>query len=464
MKQSERASIFRIVTDLIKADAIIDSREIEKLDSIRKNFAIKKDDEILGTSLTFAHAVSILLDSPQNLRHELTAMFNEIAMSDSFCAREEALLLVALRVCMNLKSGSECRIVSIDTSSVNIDPTQMLYVESYFDKEVNWEINEKFRDIVNEIRLAGFDFVYLPKIAEHYRTISNEDFLNIAGFLYPTASIERLEIVTNQVKKLSTSEFCKDQLAGKLGVKDFLVVSPSLMIKIGNSLVGDKDFSNFVLIELDKDVLNTIRNILDLFSEYYHNFRLNYLKEEKGRFVFTGFYKQIFDLYMLRKGIKSKVVIDVYRQIVRFLEADIKMDKLHRREKALYTLFILESASGGINFSKPTTTRAFAKYQKRMVAVQEKYRIIYKKFGGDPQKAPDISISEIRLPMISLINKQLKTLSDVLFHVEDYMIQRNVFGNYCINVSPSLCCYSGVNANDIYKLSDSEEWQRILAL
>ena len=66
--------------------------------------------------------------------------------------------------------------------------------------------------------------------------------------------------------------------------------------------------------------------------------------------------------------------------------------------------------------------------------------------------------------MISLINKQLKTLSDVLFHVEDYMIQRNVFGNYCINVSPSLCCYSGVNANDIYKLSDSEEWQRILAL
>ena len=40
MKQSERASIFRIVTDLIKADAIIDMREIEKLDSIRERFAI----------------------------------------------------------------------------------------------------------------------------------------------------------------------------------------------------------------------------------------------------------------------------------------------------------------------------------------------------------------------------------------------------------------------------------------
>ena len=42
MKQTERASIFRIVSDLIKADAIIDTREMEKLDSIRDKYAIKK--------------------------------------------------------------------------------------------------------------------------------------------------------------------------------------------------------------------------------------------------------------------------------------------------------------------------------------------------------------------------------------------------------------------------------------
>lgn len=42
MKQTKRASIFRIVSDLIKADAIIDTREMEKLDSIRDKYAIKK--------------------------------------------------------------------------------------------------------------------------------------------------------------------------------------------------------------------------------------------------------------------------------------------------------------------------------------------------------------------------------------------------------------------------------------
>ena len=97
-----------------------------------------------------------------------------------------------------------------------IDPTQILYVESDFDNDVNWEINEKFREIMAEVRLAGFDLVYLPKIAEHYKTISNSDLLRIASFLYPNASLERVETVTKQLQGLSTSEFCKDQLSGKL--------------------------------------------------------------------------------------------------------------------------------------------------------------------------------------------------------------------------------------------------------
>lgn len=464
MKQSEKASIFRIVTDLIKADSIIDTREIEKLDSIRERFAIKKEDEMLGFSYTFANAIRVLLESPKSLQCELAAIFNELAMSDNFCAREEALLLLTLRLCMSLDIKLDCKAVSIETSSVNIDPTQILYVESDFDNDVNWEINEKFREIVAEVRLAGFDLVYLPKIAEHYRAISNTDFLKIAGFLYPNVSYERLKTVVQHMHNLSTSEFCKDQLAGKLGVREFSVVNPSLMIKIGDSFVGDKNIANFLLVELDKDVISSIRYILDLFSEYYHTSRLNYLREEKGRYIFTGFYKQIFDIYMVRKGIKSPVVIDVYRGHIRFSEADLKIEKLHLREKALYALFMLESASGGVNFSKPSTPNELARYTRRMTAVQEKYRLIYKKFGGEPQKAPDISKSEIRLPMIALIRKQLKALGDVLFHVDDYMIQRNIFGNYCINISPSLCCYCGVNANDIYRLSDSEEWQRISAL
>ncbi len=464
MKQSERACIFRIVSDLIKADAIIDTREIEKLDAIKEKFSIKNEDEIIGSSLTLAEAVKTFLGIANKLQDELITTFNSIAMSDNFCAREEALLLMALHLCMNPVFDSESKIVSIDTSSISVDPTQILYVESDFDNDINWEINEKFREITSEARLAGFDFVYLPQIAAHYRAIPENEFLKMSGFLYPKASKDKLETVVNQLYALSTSEFCKDQLAGKLGIKEFSAVSPSLMIKIGDSFVGEKKVSNFLLVELDNNVLDIIRNILDIFSEYYQNSRLNYLKEKKGRFIFTGLYKQIFDLYMLRKGIKSTVVVDVYRETIRFPEAEIKLEKLHRREKALYALFLLETRSGGINFSKPDTPRQLEKYERRISAVQEKYKMIYKKFGGDPQKAPNLAIPEIRLPMIALIKKQLKNCGDVLFHVDDYIIQRNIFGNYCVGIHPSFCCCSGADANEIYKLSDSEEWQKIAAL
>ena len=54
MKQIERASIVRIVSDLIKADGIIDTREIDFLDVLREKYAITKEDEFFAESCTFA--------------------------------------------------------------------------------------------------------------------------------------------------------------------------------------------------------------------------------------------------------------------------------------------------------------------------------------------------------------------------------------------------------------------------
>ena len=364
MRQTERASIIRILSDLIKADAIIDTREIEFLDCIKNKYSIKKEDEILGASYTLSDALSVLIDSSDTLKQELVEDLVNASLSDNFCAREEALLLIAIRMCL-ASTGQSAKIISMNTSNIFIVPTQILYVESEFDNDINWEINESYREIKNEMRLAGFDFVYIPKIANHYRSITTSELLRITEFLYPKASPERLQTVTKQLQNLSTSEFCKDQLSGKLGVKEFSTIAPSLMIKIGDSYVNDKRIANFLIVELDKNVLKTVRNIVDSFSQYYHTLNINRLKQEKGRFIYTGFYKQIFDLYMLRKGVKSSVVIDIYRNTIRFPEADAQIEKLHRREKALYTLFLLESASGGINFVKPETPRQFAKYKNQ---------------------------------------------------------------------------------------------------
>ena len=55
-------------------------------------------------------------------------------------------------------------------------------------------------------------------------------------------------------------------------------------------------------------------------------------------------------------------------------------------------------------------------------------------------------------------------LSDVLYNVEDYTVQRNIYGNYGVNIAQTLCRCSGPNGNDVCLLSDSLEWQKISAL
>ena len=288
MKQIERASIMRIVSDMVIADAIIDVREIEFINSIKNKYSIKKEDEILGASYTLSDALSILIDSTDSLKQELIEGLINVSLSDNYCSREEAILLIAIKICLSSTELS-AKIISMNTSNIFIEPTQILYVESEFDNDINWEINEAYRELKTEMRLAGFDFVYIPKIANHYRSITASELLRITEFLYPKASLERLQTVTKQLQNLSTSEFCKDQLSGKLGVKEFSNVAPSLMIKIGDSFVNDKRIANFLILEIDKNVLNTVRNSVDYFSHYYQTSNISRLKQEKGRFIYKHF-------------------------------------------------------------------------------------------------------------------------------------------------------------------------------
>ena len=454
----------RVFTDLIKADGIIDTREIISLENLRKKYGVKKEDEIFASSHTLAMALDELSGMDNGLKHDLLGDVMNIAMSDDFCAREEALLILAIRNCLTINTGNRVTVLSINTSDLNFEESQIIYVESEYDEEINRQINDHYRDICAEIRLAGFDFVYLPKMSEHYKSVSEADLLYLIEFLYPKVSEERLASIANQLRDLSTEHFCKDQLAVKLNVKEMQYVSPSIMIKIGNSLVDDRLIGNFLLVEIDNDVLESIRGILDLFAENYRNYRLNYLKEEWGRFVYKGFYKQIFDIIMLRKGIRSTVVIDSLREQIYFPEADVKIEKIHRREKALYALFLLESRSGGVNFNKPTSPKQLERYTKRMAAIQKKYKAIYRMFGGEAEKAPNLEISEIRLPMISLLNKQIRKSGDILYHIDDYTIKRNIFGNYGVSLPNDLCCCCEDAKTDIKLISDSETWQRISAL
>ena len=454
----------RVMTDLIEADGIIDTRELGIFDTIRSKYGIKKEDEVAASDCSLSLALQTLSASDDQLKSMLLKDFNDIAMSDDICAREEALLILAIRSCLTNEMGREVSIVSICADDLDFERAQILYVESEYDHSINEQINRCYREISAEFRLSGFDFVYLPQIAEHYKSIPQNALMQITSFLYPKVSDERLATIIAQLQTLSTANFCKEQLSAKFNISALSSVPPSLMVKIGNSRVDDKMMANFMLIEINDNVLEDIRAILDMFTESYHNEHIPYLTEEKGRFVFKGFYKQVFDILMLKRGIQSTVVIDTRNEKIYFPEADVRLEKIHRREKALYALLLLESASGGINFNKPGTPKQLERYNRRMTAVQAKYKMIYRMFGGDEKTAPNLEQSDIRLPMFSLLKRQILKLSDILSHANDYIIQRNIYGNYSINLSAGLCCCIDEKNGEVIPMLESETWQKIAAI
>lgn len=121
MKQIERASIVRIVSDLIKADGIIDTREIEFLDVLREKYAITKEDEAFAESCTFAKALETISYFNEETKHLLMNDFNQVAMSDNYCAKEEALLLTSLRLLLTLKAINDISVFSVDTSIITFE-------------------------------------------------------------------------------------------------------------------------------------------------------------------------------------------------------------------------------------------------------------------------------------------------------------------------------------------------------
>lgn len=464
MRQSERASIVRIVSDIIKSDSVIDLKELSAYQEIKEKYAIKKEDEELSASFTLADAVNTLSHITNGLINDLLGDIKRVVMADGVFVREEALLTLAMQCCLTDRLGCAGKVISICSQEVYRTDSQILYVESEYDKETNTMIQKYFREIVLEARLSGFDFLYLPQIINHYHSVSDETLIAMAAFLYPNVSEERCVNMLQWLENITTSSFCKELFVSKLGMADLADVTPSLLVKIGYSYVQNKFYTNYLLIEIDKDVLQLVRDLFDAFSTFFRTTKISYIKEDKERFVFAGFYKQLFDFYMFRKGIKSSIVIDIYRNEIRFPEADAVLAKLHRREKALYTLFLLESASGGVNFAKPNCAGQLDRYNKRMLALQKKYGLIYQKFGGEVGKAPNLSSSEVRLPMISLIKKQIKGLSDVLDNSNDYSIQRNIYGNYGVGISTAYCFCCGLDKKDIKPLFEVEEWMKISAL
>ncbi len=465
MRATEKIAVARIFADLIKADRIVDTGEMECWRNICHKYAIDRDVRIEAREMSFSYALNAICNSEvQELKEDLLRDCMTMTVSDGFCAHSEALLMIALTTMLESERPFRGEVISIPRANFNIDIATALYIENEFDPETNEAIREHYRSIFKEFQLAGFHFVYIPKIIDHYRNTDSTLFKDILSFLAPAMSETGLDNTYKALMKMTTGIFCKDLLCNKCGITELRNTMPSLLIKIGNSFVGEAQYANYLKLDVDEDISTTVQTFVDNFSEMLSSdvFVVNTSEERDNQFHFHGFYKQLLDIFLVRRNIRSAIYLNPYKEEVIFPDIDAKAMGLHRRERALYALLLCQGA-GGINFNTPKSVDALERYNRRMKRIQQRYSAIYAMFGGERETAPDLSVPEIRRPIFSCLKRSIKNLQ-ALYNPEDYNITKSGDGAFSVNVEPELVYVYQLDKDEPVPLHESEMFRKWASL
>ena len=462
MKNSEKTAVVRIFVDLIKADRIIDTGEMVFYDDMRKKYNFAQENEVAAMAMSFSEAISILKVSAEDLQREVLADCADATVSDGFCAHSEALLLIALRQALGEES-EDVNVISIPKKSFSVDGSTVLYVESKFDVETNQQIVDNYRSVYKEFLFSGFQFVYIPNVIHHYKETDKGMFRRMISFLAPSFSMDGVESVMDGLLSMTTESFCKDILCNRLNLENLREVNPSLLIKIGNDYVGDVEYSNLLCVEIEDGFVDFVKKFVDDFSSMLSSDTLTVPigREANNQYLYYGFYKQLLDIFLRRNNIRSRIVIDPNREEIVLPDIGQKLNGLSRRDKAMYVLFLILMNDNGFSFNCPSSRIQMQRYKEKTVRFQKQYEIVYGFMGGDKDKTPNVGSAEIRRPIFSRIKKSLMVLSDMLYNVNDYLITKNSYGTYNVNVEPSMIYVKDWKTGALLPFPESDIVKRI---
>ena len=338
-----------------------------------------------------------------------------------------------------------------------------MYVESKFDVETNRQIVDNYRSVYKEFLFSGFQFVYIPNVIHHYKETDKGMFRRMISFLAPSFSMDGVESVVDGLLSMTTESFCKDILCNRLNLENLRETNPSLLIKIGNDYIGDVEYSNLLCVEIEDGFVDFVKKFVDDFSSMLSSDTLTVPigREANNNYLYYGFYKQLLDIFLRRNNIRSRIVIDPNREEIVLPDIGQKLNGLSRRDKAMYVLFLILMNDNGFSFNCPSSRIQMQRYKEKTVRFQKQYEIVYGFMGGDKDKTPNVGSAEIRRPIFSRIKKSLMVLSDMLYNVNDYLITKNSYGTYNVNVEPNMIYVKDWKTGALLPFPESDIVKRI---
>ena len=351
MTKNQRVAVARLISDLIRADKIIDEKEISLLLKLEEKYSILPHYLIDAQKISFSDAINELVELRLDIKEDIKADLFKMAGIDGNRSPKEALLLLAIDLCLCSDRG-RASVFSCPVGKVNLDDSYVVYVESSYDEELNKEIKKYYRHIANSLKLADFEFVYIPDVVKRFKERDNNYTFNVLRYMSPELSEKEIRDVITGIENTTTSSFCRDIIAKKMGGDQMDGTDPALLINIGYSYVpycskgaDAKEFIDFLKIDIAVD--NSVEEEVDQFLDNYSAYTtakesLHGSRSEDGLRYF-GFYKALLDFLIYTKDrTESSVVLDPHRRTIYFPDYNNLAIKMSPKEFATYYLILKE--------------------------------------------------------------------------------------------------------------------------
>ena len=327
MTKEQRTAIARIISDMIKADNIIEEDEIRDMKKLMSKYSITHQDMNDARKIRFSDAVKTLSDRHEGLtadkRKALFDRIYDIALSDNICVPREALLLVALQYCLieNDRKTADGKdlpkpyLISCPTGESSFNDQYMVYLESSFDEVRNVELKQHFRLLVTITRLCGFNFIYIPKMVEEFRGMNEQYVKDVISYMAPNLEESFIQQVYDRLCEMTTVDFFKNVLYERLNVRALHDTPPSLLINIGTSIVpycnaggSVQYYTEFLCIPISSSILTLVDDILGFYQSKVSIRQSITINDSKGQFKYFGFYKALFDFLVAPPPIEPNLV------------------------------------------------------------------------------------------------------------------------------------------------------------
>lgn len=317
MTKEHRIAMARIISDMIKADNIIEESEIRDMKNLMAGYSITHQEMSEARKIRFSEAVNTLKELPLKERKHFVDLIYEIALSDNVCVPREALLLIALKYVL-VDTGNNANLkpylISCPTGEASFNDQYIVYLESSYNEQRNEELKQHFRLLVTITRLCGFNFIYIPKMVEEFRGMNEQYVKDVISYMAPNLEETVINQVYDRLCSMTTVDFFQHILSERLQIKELHKAPPSLLINIGTSVVpycsaggSVQYYTEFLCIPITTDTLTLVDDILGFYQSKV-SIRQSITLNNKGQFKYFGFYKALFDFLIAPPPIAPDLV------------------------------------------------------------------------------------------------------------------------------------------------------------